>query len=94
MLSVLRITLFRPSSHKRGLERSLSTAIVQMCGTELRVSKTCLCAEFFKQAGVKASRFDVIAKFEVESITFFRRVGEFCEQMHICEWHSVGYLLL
>jgi len=42
-------------------------------------------AELFKQAGVEASRFDVIANFEVESRTFFRRVGEFCDQMHICE---------
>jgi len=44
LLSVLRITLFRPTSHKRRLERFLSTAIVKMCGIEeLRVSKTCLC---------------------------------------------------
>ena len=40
LLSVLRKTLFRPSSHKRGVERFLSTASVQTCGIEeLRVSK-------------------------------------------------------
>ena len=62
MYSVLRKTLFRPSSHKRDLERLLSTAVVQTCGIELRVPNSCFC-RVLKQAGVRTSRFDVIDHF-------------------------------
>ena len=60
MLSVLRRTLFHPSSQKRGLERFLSRAKLQSLGIEVRVSNSCFCRILKKQTGVKASTFDVI----------------------------------
>jgi len=55
--------LFHPSSQKRGLEYFLSIASVQTYGIEKLVCWNHVFAEFFKQASVKASRFDVIDNF-------------------------------
>jgi len=56
------MTLFHPPQ-KRGLECFFSIASVQTCGIEKFMCRNHVFAEFFKQASVKASRFDVIDNF-------------------------------
>jgi len=76
MLSVLEITSFHPLSQKRGLVCLFSIASVQTCRIEQLVCRNHVFAEFFKQASVKASRFDVLIikpadKFDLAIILLF-----------------------
>jgi len=63
LFSVLEITLFHPSPQKHRVEYFLSIASVQTCGIEKHVCRNHVIAEFFKQASVKTSRFDVTGNF-------------------------------